>query len=202
MRVASLTTFRQSPHVFYDWLRPLARISMAAAPNPAHLALAEMERLGFLKAVITQNIDNLHQRAGSRTVLELHGSMNNLVCPQCGRRTPSSDLSDVLMREDILPTCEHCHVILKPEIILYEEMLPVSAWTLAELHCHQCDIMLVIGTSLEVTPAAHLPMTAYQSGAHVIMINLQPTYFDGYADILLRDDAASILPAIVEQLAY
>jgi NAD-dependent deacetylase len=200
MKVASLTSFRHSPQVFFDWLRPLARQILLSEPNPAHLALAKMETAGFLKAIITQNIDGLHQRAGSRTVLEVHGSMNTLSCQNCRQTFPSQLFSESFINEGTIPHCPHCQSTLKPDIVLYEEMLPAVTWQMAANHSQQADVFLVAGSSLEVMPAAGLPYSAVENKASLIINNLSPTYLDDSASVLLPLDVAEALPAMIRYL--
>ena len=194
MEVASLSAFRHSPDRFFAWLRPLVAQIARADPNPAHQALADLEKAGLVKAVITQNIDGLHQAAGSQAVLELHGSTRSLTCLSC--RT--SYLMDQFLEEYVvqgkLPYCRNCGKLLKPDIVLFEEMLPASVWQPAEAHCRQADLVLVVGSSLEVSPAGGLPWTAFQYGAQLIILNFTPTYLDSHASVVLHADAAEILP--------
>lgn len=196
MEVASLATFRNHPERFYDWLRPLLQGSVAALPNPAHAALAELEAGGILKAVITQNIDNLHQRAGSRNVFEVHGSLRTVTCLYCRETFPSEQFLDQLKENDGMPHCQRCQHVLKPDITLFGEMLPEQTWAEAEAHCAQADVILVAGSSLEVWPAAALPALAVEHGAHLIINNLTPTPLDNRADVLLPIDVAEALPQL------
>ena len=197
MQVASLTAFRQHPQDFYDWLKPLVSKMDAALPNPAHSALARLEELHHLKGVITQNIDGLHQKAGSHNVIELHGSMLTLTCLSCGRKADSAPYRQALMDRGEMPHCPDCNRILKPDIVLYEEMLPETAWALAETACTTADVILVAGTSLEVTPAAWLPRYGLENGAKLIIVNRDRTPLDAEAEVLLHQDVAAALPQIV-----
>src|SRR5512140_3821773 len=163
MQVASLTAFLSRPQDFFDWLRPLARTSWDAQPNPAHLGLAALEQKGILKAVITQNIDGLHQAAGSHKVLEVHGSMRTGACSRCGKRYPLAQFR-VEFLDGGMPHCPACKGLVKPDIVLFEEALPADVWDESYALCEQADVMLVVGSSLEVVPAASLPLTAVQRG--------------------------------------
>lgn len=196
MEVASLATFRSHPKRFYDWLRPLLQGSWAAQPNPAHVALAELEAGGILKAVITQNIDNLHQRAGSQNVYEVHGSLRTMTCLHCHKTFPSDQYLDQLKEDDGMPHCQHCLRVLKPDITLFGEMLPEDIWAGAEAHCAKADVVLVAGSSLEVWPAAALPAMAVEQGAHLIINNLTDTPLDSKAEILLPVNVAEALPQL------
>lgn len=197
MEVASLSAFRFHPEKFYAWLRPLAAQSLQAQPNPAHIALAHLETSGILKALITQNIDNLHQRAGSQRVLPVHGTLNQMGCAHCKKQYPSSQFTTQLTDPAApLPLCPSCGSLLKPAIVLYEEALPEDTWLAAETACRQADLMLVCGSSLEVYPAAWLPQMALKNKASLIIINLSPTPLDAQADVLLPFDVVEALPAL------
>jgi NAD-dependent deacetylase len=196
MMVASIWAFRLDPQHFYKWIRPLAEIMLTALPNPAHEALATLEARGLLKAIITQNIDNLHQRAGNRRVLELHGHMREATCVRCYEVVPVDPIFQQKVRDGKAPYC-HCGGVYKPNVILFGEQLPVRVLNEAMAEARRCDLMLVAGSSLEVTPAADLPVLAADSGARTVLVNLQPTGFDGRADVVIHGDVAEILPRIV-----
>ena len=195
MQVASLTAFRRSPEVFFNWLRPLAQRIWQAEPNPAHLGLAEMEKAGLLKATITQNIDGLHQAAGAQTVLELHGSARTASCLSC-RKSYSTEAFRQPFLDGGIPRCPKCNSILKPDIVLFEELLPADVWNEARWHCDEADVMLVVGSSLEVTPAAGLPYSAVANGARLIINTISRTYLDNRAEVLLPFDVAEVIPSI------
>ncbi len=199
LEVASLSTFRTAPERFFKWFRPLASQIFNAEPNPAHLALVELETHGHLHAVITQNIDALHQKAGSQYVVEMHGTMRTLTCSQCYRQVISKDYVQKFVECGEMPQCPKCGAVLKPDVILFGEQLPQSAWQDAQREARQCDLMLVAGSSLEVLPAASLPMQALDRGAHLIIINNTPTYLNVRADVVIHDDVAQIIPAIAER---
>jgi NAD-dependent deacetylase len=198
MEVASLSAFRRRPESFFAWLRPLAAQIIKADPNPAHFALAALEKAGLLKAVITQNIDGLHQAAGSQAVLELHGSTRSLTCLICRKSYLIGRFLEEFVVQGQLPYCPDCGKLLKPDIVLFEEMLPASVWQRAEAHCRQADLVLVVGSSLEVSPADGLPWTAFQHGAQLIILNYTPTYLDSHASVVLHADAAKILPLMAD----
>ncbi len=200
LEVASLWGFYNQPERFYSWFRPMLRKAFAAQPNGAHRVLAEMERAGRLRAVITQNIDSLHQRAGSAHVLELHGHTRTVTCLNC-RSQGAADrlLADVLQGGAGLP-CPECGGLLKPDVILFGEPLPYDAISAAQQAALACDIMLVIGTSLEVMPAADLPLLAKRRGAHLILINMTPTFLDDKMDVVLRADVAKTLQALWHEI--
>jgi len=196
MRVASIWAFRQDPEAFYRWFRPLGRKLLTARPNPAHLALAELEAAGYLHAVITQNIDLLHEKAGSRRVLELHGHIRTLSCLSCRTQQPSEPYWSSFLADGTLPRCPHCQAILKPDVIFFGEMLPHEILREAQQEALRCDLMLVAGSSLEVIPAADLPSLAHRRGAGLIIINDQPTPIDHRAEFVFHADVAKVLPRL------
>ena len=197
MLVASVWAFRLNPKSFYDWIRPMADLMLAARPNPAHQALADLEEMGLLRTVITQNIDNLHQRAGSRRVLELHGHMREATCIRCYKVEPIDPAFESLIRDGRVPHCA-CGGVFKPNVILFGEQLPVRVLNEAMAEARRCDLMLVAGSSLEVTPAADIPFLAVESGARAIIVNREPTNFDGYAHLVIDGDVVDVLPRVVK----
>jgi NAD-dependent deacetylase len=200
MEVASLSTFRTKPGQFFEWFRPLARQMFAAEPNSAHIALAELEARGFIKAVITQNIDALHQKSGSKTVIETHGTMQTLTCTQCYHRVQAEAYIERFVECGEIPRCPKCAQVLKPDVILFGEQLPQAAWFTAQKQARNCDLMLVAGSSLEVLPVAGLPMQALDRGAHLVIVNNMPTYINVRADAAILEDVAAVLPAIAERV--
>jgi len=200
MEVASLSAFRYRPRAFYDWIRPLALKSLDSHPNPAHLALARLEEAGYLRTLITQNIDGFHQAAGSSNVIELHGSLKTLICLDCGNTYELNSFKQSWLLEQNLPACRHCKTNLKPEIVLYEEMLPQDAWERAERACEKADVFLIAGTSLEVMPAGGLPILASNNGARIIVMNLSPTRLDGLAELILSMDVETGLPELFSRV--
>lgn len=200
MEVASLTAFRYDPELFYKWLHPLAVHMLSAQPNPAHFALAILQDAGYISTIITQNIDGLHTRAGAKNVLEIHGTLNTLTCIQCFRQVGSEGIIQDYINDCIVPHCQVCGGILKPDVILYEEQLPVKIWLKAEEASRNCDLMLIAGTSLEVMPSAKLPIFALDNGARVIIVNNTDTYIDVRADIIIRSDVADIFPQITTEV--
>lgn len=197
LAVASIHAFRQNPQTFYNWVHPLSKLFLQAKPNPAHYALAQLERRGKLKAVITQNIDNLHTQAGSQTVYELHGHLREVTCTQCYQVQEAADILQKFVQDGEVPRCPNCGGVLKPNAILFGEQLPMQEFVAAQMATEAADLMLIVGSSLEVTPASDLPLTALDNGAKIIIINYQPTYLDSRADLVIRGDVAQILPQIV-----
>jgi len=200
MQVASLSTFIRNPEILYNWLYPLADNAKNAQPNPAHYALVNLESEQIIKAVLTQNIDDLHQRAGSKEVLPVHGSLDSFICLDCKIKYDSAILWEAFINQRQFPRCERCHKFLKPDIVLFEEILPQAIWDRAVKHAEKADLILVIGSSLQVYPANHLPEIAYQNGAKMIINNLTPTFMDSYADVVIQSDIAEVIPTIAGQL--
>lgn len=197
MEVASIYALRQDPARFYRWVRPLVSLLRQAQPNPAHFALAQLEAAGLLRAVITQNIDSLHQRAGSRVVLELHGHLRTATCLNCYRRTSTDGLEEIVERGEV-PRCSYCGGVLKPDAILFGEQLPEEVFIAAMDHARRADLMLVVGSSLMVMPAAKLPAITHSSGGKLLIFNLQPTYADAFAAAVFRADVVETLPKLVQ----
>lgn len=197
---ASLSAFRYHPEKFYHWVRPLAALIHSAEPNAAHRALAGLEAAGRLTAVITQNIDGLHKRAGSRHVFEIHGTLDTATCRECHRRVPGRPPLERFIHEGVLPVCEACGGLLKPDAILMEEQLPALVFQQARDAARASDVMLVLGSSLEVLPAAGLPMEAVRFGARLIIVTIGDTYLDDRADVRLHGDVAEVLPQIAAAL--
>ncbi len=198
MEVASLSVFERDPGRFFNWYRPLLKAATGAQPNPAHAAIASLEELGCIKAVVTQNIDGLHQAAGSLKVIELHGSMRAYTCLHCGKQTETPDQISERVLGGEIPHCDECGTVLKPTITLFEEALPHSAWEDAQFEMDNADVLLVAGTSLEVMPASSLPWSALRHGAVMIMINFSPTGIDSQANLIFRENVAKVLPGILE----
>lgn len=201
LEVASIWGFREHPERFYQWIRPLAQKMAAAEPNPAHRALASLEALGMLDLIITQNIDNLHQRAGSTRVVHVHGSTEGATCLSCHYQEHDSHFWDGLLQGkalSVLPRCPRCGGVLKPNVVLFGEDLPHEDLVHAQQASLHCDLMLAVGTSLEVMPAADLPLLAKRRGARLVILNLGGTLADYKADLIVREDLVLSLPRIVE----
>ncbi len=197
LEVASIWAFCNCPAAFYDWIRPLVQRLSVAEPNAAHRALAELEAHGCLEAVITQNVDSLHQRAGSRRVFEIHGHARSATCLRCGQAAAADLLWPIVLRGALPPPCAHCGGLVKPDVVLFGEPLPYEALSQAQQAALACDVMLVVGTSLEVMPAADLPLLARRRGARLILVNRASTPYDAAMDVIIRAD---VVPAL-SQLA-
>jgi len=199
-RVASIYGFRKEPQAFYDWVRPLAKTTLNAKPNPAHDALVTLEKMDKLKAIITQNIDMLHTRAGSKTVFELHGHMRLATCINCFREYPGEPIIKKVIETAEVPRCLECNGVLKPNVILFGEQLPYEAMMGAKKATRLADLFIVIGSSLEVAPASDIPLIAKRNGAKLVIINMEETMMNRFADLFISGDAAEILPAIIKQV--
>lgn len=197
--VASRGTLVHRPEVFYAFYRERLERLAGAAPNRAHLVLAAMERAGWLRAVVTQNVDGLHQAAGSRRVIELHGNLREAVCTGCGDMGPIARLRPAL-DAGTLPRCEGCGALLKPNVVLFDDLLPQDAWDAALHAACTSDLMLVVGSSLQVTPASTLPQETLERGGRLIIVNEEPTPYDGYAAVVLRGRAAASLTTLAVHL--
>lgn len=174
-------------------------LAITAEPNPAHYAIFELYRLGKLDSLITQNVDNLHQRAGvpDDKVLELHGNVQWLVCLGCRRRYPFEQVKASLDRGEEAPDCEICHGILKPDAVFFGEPLPEKVLNEAISRSSRCDLFIVIGSTLVVYPAAYVPTYALDSGAKLVIINLSATPLDGQAHVLVRAKAGEVMPRVI-----
>jgi NAD-dependent deacetylase len=159
-----------------------------------------MEKAGYIKSIITQNIDNLHQKAGSTNVYETHGTLQSMSCTSCFQKTASASYIQPLIDSGTLPACLNCGGLLKPDVILFGEQMPHAAWRIAQEAAQTCDLMLVAGSSLEVLPVASLPMQALDRGAHLIIINQTPTYLGIRADVVIYEDVARVIPAIAKKV--
>jgi len=193
---ATLNAYQRNPEKVWKFWCDLESNLGACAPNPGHFAIAEMERRGILEGVITQNIDNLHQAAGSRNVIEYHGNARWLVCLRCRHREPL----DLNQHGDTPPYCS-CGSLMKPDVIMFGEMIPSDALVKAASLAESCQALLVVGTSARVIPAAHLPILAHRNGAFIIEANIEETDFTStITDAFLKGPAGETLPKLVEYL--
>lgn len=186
--ILSATFFRQHTEEFYRFYRD-KMLPLEAKPNPAHFFLAELEKAGKLTAIITQNIDGLHQAAGSKTVLELHGSIHRNRCLKCAKFFPPEYIRD----SERIPKCP-CGGIIKPEVVLYEEGLDDDVLSAAVHHIRQADTLIIAGTSLTVYPAASL--VHYFRGKHLVLINRDVTPMDDQADLVIHDSVGKVLSTL------
>ena len=168
-----------------------------AQPNAGHRAFAELERQSKLRAMITQNIDGLHQRAGNTNVIELHGTTVECECLTCGARISMDEAVERVKDGDLAPECDACGGLLKPATISFGQAMPALAMKLAVEACQDCDVFLAVGSSLVVYPAASLPELAKESGAVLVIINRTPTPLDGIADLVVTEEIGIALPRLV-----
>ena len=182
-----------------SWQRRLEHPAWNARPNAAHLALADLDRIGRLALLVTQNIDGLHLVAGSSPdrVVEIHGSIRDSVCLTCGDRQPMSDTLERVRAGDPDPACLACGGILKSATVSFGQNLDPELLARSEEAAANCDLFLAVGTSLTVYPVARLPQIAVDAGARLVIVNAEPTPFDGLADAVLRGRAGDILATVV-----
>ena len=173
-----------------------------AKPNPAHYAIAELDRLGKLDCVITQNVDNLHHKAGvpAEKVFELHGNVQWAICLNCGQRYPFEHIKARLEGGEEIPECEQCQGMLKPDAVLFGEQLPAAVLQEASQRSSDCDLFIVVGSTLVVYPAAYMPIYAVRGGAKLIIVNLSDTPMDAEAAVLIRAKAGEAMSQIVERV--
>lgn len=193
--LANLDAFMRNPELVWEWYKARKRVIAEVKPNAGHVALVEMEKMFSSFAVITQNIDNLHRRAGSSAVFELHGNIERNYCMKCGKNFAN----EIVLSGGGIPHCE-CGGLIRPDVVWFGEMLPEDEWNGAMRACHTADVLLTIGTSGVVFPAASLPIEAKRSGAFVVEINPEPTPLTDIADEFVRGKSGEILPSLVEHL--
>jgi len=173
-----------------------------AEPNPAHYAITELYQLGKLGCIVTQNIDNLHQKAGvpENRVLELHGNMRWVVCLSCGKRFPLLEVLQSIKTGIEVPDCPDCQGILKPDVVFFGETLPEDTLLEAIRWAQNCDLFIVVGSTITVYPAAYIPTYAREAGARLAIVNLTPTPFDYYATVVIQGEAGEIMPRVLERV--
>ena len=185
-KMFDIEVFRETPSVYYQLAKEFIYGLPEKEPSIVHQVLAGLEARGILKALITQNIDLLHQKAGSKHVIEVHGSPSRHSCTHCSYSTTFEDVVETARKGEI-PLCPNCHHALKPDITFFGEALPFAAITEAQKECGRADLVLVLGSSLTVYPAAALPQLTLQAGGAVAIVNEQPTYLDDYAILRCTD---------------
>jgi NAD-dependent deacetylase len=196
LEYASIEAFLADPAKVWDFYGNRLEALAAAAPNDGHRALAELEERGWLEAVVTQNIDRLHERAGSRRVVELHGSIRTSSCLDCGRVVPCEEVVARLP----LPECPDCGRVLKPDVVMFGERLPAAAIDEATRLASDAALLLVVGSALEVYPVAGLPLETLHAGGSLAIVNRGPTQYDGRADVRLDAGAGETLRALRQRL--
>jgi NAD-dependent deacetylase len=198
MEVAHIDAFRRDPERFWSFYRPRFEMLGDKQPNAAHWALAELESAGLLDAVVTQNVDRLHRVAGSKKLIEVHGSIDSSSCTEC-RETFPLERVDTLFTNGVAH-CSTCDGLVKPDVVLFGELLPEAAMLEAQSLAENCDLMLCVGSSLEVYPVAGLPQIALAAGAKLAIVTQGPTPYDGDAEIKLDGDVVEEMSAMLASL--
>jgi len=202
--LANVNAFMKNPALVWEWYAHRKKIMANIGPNAGHRALAQMERMFPHVSIITQNIDNLHARAGSTTVYELHGNIERNYCIKCGATYSNEDVlgrSGVPLCVRVLSHERLCGGLVRPDVVWFGELLPEEEWNGAVRAAEAADVFFCIGTSGVVYPAASIPRMAKQQGAFVVEINPEPTPFTDIADEFLQGQSGEILPALLEQMA-
>jgi NAD-dependent deacetylase len=200
MEVAHIDVFERDPARFWSYYRPRFHSLGDKRPNAAHAALAELERRGLLEGVITQNIDRLHRAAGSRNVVEVHGSIETSSCTRCRARFEIDEV-DGLFDADGVARCSTCSGPVKPDVVLFGELLPQGAMAMAHELAGRAELMICVGSSLAVHPVAALPGVTLEGGGRLAIVTKGPTPYDGAAEIKLEGEVDEELGALVEALA-
>jgi NAD-dependent deacetylase len=199
MEYATIAAFRRDPSKVWEFYALRLELLTTAEPNEGHLALAELERRGLVEAVVTQNIDGLHERAGSQTVVEVHGSIRSASCLECGGQAPLEEVIAAL-EQALAPLCPRCGAVLKPDVVMFGELLPAAAIDRAVELAQRAGLLLVVGSSLEVHPVAGLPAETVSAGGGLAIVNRGPTPFDHLASIRIDGGAGETLSALVEAI--
>lgn len=199
LEYGSIEAFRADPRKVWSFYKPRVSMLTEAEPNAAHRALAELEARGLVGAVVTQNIDRLHERGGSRDVLEVHGSIRTATCPGCGARYELEQVLGLLAEADA-PACPACGRIVKPDVVFFGELLPAGAIERAYALARGAALLLVVGSTLEVHPIAALPGETLAAGGELAIVNRGRTPYDGRATLRIDGSAGEILPAVVAAL--
>jgi NAD-dependent deacetylase len=201
MEVAHIDAFRRDPHRFWQFYSQRFMALRDKRPNRAHEIVAELERRGLVRAVITQNIDRLHRAAGSSDVIEVHGSISHSICLDCGGRFELDQVVAMIEREpESAPECTACVSPLKPDVVLFGELLPEQAMRRSHSLAAEADLMIAIGSSLEVHPVAALPGLTLDNGGRLVLVTQGPTPYDGDATVKLDGDVVDELVAVLAAL--
>jgi NAD-dependent deacetylase len=195
MEYATISAFRRDPAKVWDFYGRRFEMLARARPNAGHVALAELERRGLVTAVVTQNIDGLHERAGSREVIEVHGSIRTASCLACGENVPLGEVVAALQGSPA-PGCPSCGEILKPDVVMFGELLPAAAIDRAFELARMAGLLLVVGSSLEVHPVAGLPEETLAAGGELAIVNRGGTPYDGRATVVIDGVAGETLTAV------
>ncbi|VAX18608.1 NAD-dependent protein deacetylase of SIR2 family [hydrothermal vent metagenome] len=194
--LASFDGFMSNPNLVWEWYQYRRKILKGTGPNPGHLAIAEFEKYIDKVTVVTQNVDNLHFRAGSSNILELHGNIERNYCIDCKTYYGMDDFLDV----DEAPKCPKCGGMIRPDVVWFGENLPQNIFAEAEKIAKESDICFVVGTSAVVFPAAYIPISAKEGGSYVVEINIEPTEITNSVDYSLTGKSGEILPELLKQL--
>ena len=194
--LASPEGFSRNPRLVWEWYAWRMSIIAKAKPNPAHIFLAKLEELGVLKVVITQNVDGLHQRAGSKNVIELHGNIWRVRCVECGYKWV---LGEPPKDQELPLHCIKCGGLARPDVVWFGEPLPTEALRRAYNEMLNADVVMVIGTSGAVEPAGSLPLIAYERGAKIVNVNPEPNRYDSIAYINVRERAAAFFDSLLKE---
>lgn len=200
MEVAHIEVFRRDPQRFWSFYRPRFGMLEDKEPNAAHLAIAELERRGLVEGVITQNIDRLHRRAGSQRIIEVHGTIDTSSCQTCGSQYRLEEVEGLFDNDDGVAVCRSCLGYVKPDVVLFGELLPAGAMEEAWELATGADLMLCIGSSLEVHPVAGLPQVAMDAGAELAIVTQGETPYDSTARVRLDGDVVADMRALMAAL--
>lgn len=194
--LANFDAFIRNPELVWEWYKHRKHMIASIQPNPGHYALAELEKRYRRFSVITQNIDNLHRRAGNKTVYELHGNIERNYCIVCGKKFSNEEVTHM----NGTPRCDRCTGLIRPDVVWFGELLPVDVWEAAEKAAKQADVFFSIGTSAVVYPAASLPLAAKDAGAYLVEINPEPTPLTDRVDEFLAGKSGEIVPLLVPKV--
>jgi NAD-dependent deacetylase len=200
LEYGSISAFREDPRRVWEFYAPRFAMLTEAEPNDGHRALAELEQRGFVRAVITQNIDRLHERAGSRDVVEVHGSIRTSSCRGCGAVYPLDEVLPLIETHGA-PPCPACGTILKPDVVFFGELLPTDAIERAATLAAEARSMLVVGSTLEVHPVGALPLDTLAAGGELAIVNRGPTALDDRASLRIDAGAGETLRALADALS-
>ena len=193
--LANFQAFMRNPNLVWEWYQHRRDIINKVQPNAGHIAIADLQKY-FEVSIVTQNIDNLHRRAGSKTIYELHGNIERNFCIDCNTFFNSSDIEVT----DSAPKCLKCGGLVRPDVVWFGEMLPQDQFSSGEKAAEWSDICFVVGTSAVVYPAAYIPISAKQAGSYIVEINLEPTELTRFADYSLYGKSGEILPLILDEV--
>jgi NAD-dependent deacetylase len=201
MEVAHIDAWRRDPDSFWSFYGQRFASLTDKVPNEAHYAIAALERRGLVRGVITQNIDRLHRLAGSERLIEMHGSIEWSICMECRGKLPIDRVIELLAENGGAPECPACGVPLKPDVVLFGELLPERALAEAQALAMDADLMLCVGSSLEVYPVAGLPAMTHGAGGRLVLVTQGPTPYDGDAEVKLDGDVVEELQAVLAALS-